>query len=77
MSALVTRYWLEERLTDPSLRIIESSIDKADYEAAHIPGAVWCDHFADLLINGDDTAGFVLRPAQFSALMSRLASRLA
>ena len=71
-AALVSPEWLQARLDDPSMRIIEASIDKADYDAAHIPGAVWCDHFADLLINGDDSQGFVLRPEQFAALMRRL-----
>src|SRR5581483_9582670 len=50
----------------------EASIDQATYDAAHIPGARWVDHFADLLRNGDESSGEVLTPAQFAALMSRL-----
>jgi thiosulfate/3-mercaptopyruvate sulfurtransferase len=71
MSALVSTQWLEDHLGDPGLRIIESSIDKASYDASHIPGALWCDHFADLLQSGDDSAGDVLAPSQFAALMGR------
>jgi thiosulfate/3-mercaptopyruvate sulfurtransferase len=71
MSALATPDWLEARLGAADLCIVEASIDKASYDAAHIPGAVWCDHFADLLIDGNDQRGFVLEPAQFAALMSR------
>lgn len=72
VSAFVDGEWLQAHLHDPNLRIIEASIDKASYDAAHIPGAVWVDHFADLLKNGDDTDGEVISPAQFEALMSRL-----
>jgi thiosulfate/3-mercaptopyruvate sulfurtransferase len=71
LGALVTATWLQDHLEDANVRIVEASIDKASYDAQHIPGAVWCDHFADLLINGDDSQGFVITPAQFAALMSR------
>lgn len=72
MTALVSPDWLQTRLGDPNVRIIESSIEKATYDAAHIPGALWADHFEALLRNGDDTSGLVLTPQQFAALMSRL-----
>jgi thiosulfate/3-mercaptopyruvate sulfurtransferase len=72
MDALVEPAWLEARLGDPSLRILESSIDRASYEEAHIPGALWVDHIADLLRNGDESSGYVLTPEQFAALMERL-----
>ena len=72
MSALVTPAWLEERLGDPNLRIIESSVDKATYDAGHIPGAQWVAPYGPLLINGDNSAGGVITPRQFAALMSRL-----
>jgi thiosulfate/3-mercaptopyruvate sulfurtransferase len=72
VSAFVDGDWLQERLDDPNVRIIEASIDKASYDEAHIPGAVWVDHVADLLRKGDDTDGEVITPMQFAALMSRL-----
>jgi thiosulfate/3-mercaptopyruvate sulfurtransferase len=72
VSAFVSGSWLEERLGDPSVRIVESSIDRAPYENAHIPGAMWVDHFKDLLRSGDDTSGDVLTPKQFGVLMQRL-----
>ncbi len=71
MSVLVTPEWLEGRLGDPDVRVIEASIERATYDEAHIPGAQWCDHYAHLLRAGDDSAGHVLTPAQFAALMSR------
>jgi thiosulfate/3-mercaptopyruvate sulfurtransferase len=75
VSAFVSTQWLEEHLHDPQVRIIEASINKADYDAAHIPEAMWVDHFADLLRNGDQSSGDVITPEQFVALMSRLGIR--
>lgn len=72
MSAFVSTAWLEEHLGDPRVRIVEASVAKESYDAAHVPGARWVDHFADLLRNGDETSGEVIRPSQFAALMSRL-----
>jgi len=72
VSALVEPAWLAERLGDPGVRVLESSIDASSYEQAHIPGALWVDHFADLLRNGDDSSGLVVTPEQYAALMSRL-----
>lgn len=72
MSALVTPEWLERQLRDPNVRIIESSVEKAAYDAGHIPGAQWIDPYGPLLVNGDQTAGHVITPAQFAALMGRL-----
>jgi thiosulfate/3-mercaptopyruvate sulfurtransferase len=63
---------LQARLADPDLRVIESSIAKESYDQAHIPGAVWVDPHADLLLNGDESSGYVITPEQFAALMSRL-----
>jgi thiosulfate/3-mercaptopyruvate sulfurtransferase len=63
---------LQVRLGDRSVRILESSIAKEPYNAAHIPGALWVDHFADLLRNGDDSSGLVLTEEQYASLMQRL-----
>lgn len=71
MSAYVSTQWLHERLGDPSVRVVESSIARASYDEAHIPGAVWADFHGDLLRNGDDTSGLVPAPEQFAQLMSR------
>jgi len=72
VSAYVSTAWLRERLHDPDVRIVESSIAKAAYDEAHIPGAVWVDSHRDLLRNGDESSGYVITPEQFSALMVRL-----
>ena len=72
MSAFISTDWLQQHLDDPNVRIIESSIDKASYDEAHIPGALWLDHFAGLLHNGDESSGEVLSPEQYASLMRRL-----
>ena len=75
MSAVVEPEWVEQHLQDASVRILESSIDRATYDTAHIPGALWIDSHGDLLINGDESDGRVITPPQFSVLMSRLGIR--
>ncbi len=72
MSAYATGAWLQQHLDDRTVRIIEASVAKETYDAAHIPGAQWVDFHRDLLMNGDESSGYVLRPRQFAALMSRL-----
>jgi thiosulfate/3-mercaptopyruvate sulfurtransferase len=72
VSAFITPEWLESRLGDPGVRILESSIAKESYDKAHIPGAIWVDHFAALLRNGDDSSGLVLTQEQFASLMRQL-----
>ena len=72
MTAFASADWLAARLHDPDLRVVEASVDRATYDAAHIPGAVWVDAHRDLLLGGDDSSGHVIPAAQYAALMSRL-----
>ena len=75
MPAYVTTQWLEEHLDDANVRVLESSVAKETFDAAHIPGALWVDSHGDLLRNGDDSSGFVITPEQFAALMSQCGER--
>jgi thiosulfate/3-mercaptopyruvate sulfurtransferase len=45
---LVETEWVEENLTNPNVRIVESDEDVLLYEAGHIPGAVKVDWFSTL-----------------------------
>lgn len=72
MRGLISAEWLQDHLDDPSVRVVESSIAKASYDEAHVPGAAWADSHGDLLPNGDDSAGYVITPEQFASLMQRL-----
>jgi thiosulfate/3-mercaptopyruvate sulfurtransferase len=40
-SLLVSPEWLTAHLTDPDLVLLEVSMDRADYDRGHIPGARW------------------------------------
>ena len=46
---LVETQWVAEHLDDPKIRIIDTHIDPAPYEAGHIPGAVFWNGFETLL----------------------------
>jgi thiosulfate/3-mercaptopyruvate sulfurtransferase len=45
---LVSTDWVADRLTDPSVRVIESNEDMLLYPSGHVPGAVQVDWAADL-----------------------------
>jgi thiosulfate/3-mercaptopyruvate sulfurtransferase len=62
---------LESHLGDGDLRIIETSVSKDSYDAAHVPGAAWMDCHREMLLHGDDSSGYVIPPTQYAALMSR------
>ncbi|MDJ0677940.1 MAG: sulfurtransferase [Calothrix sp. MO_167.B42] len=58
---LVDTQWLTDRLTDPTVRVVEVDTSPEPYQDNHIPGAVFWDILADLLnpnlsINLDPTA---------------------
>lgn len=84
-SPLVQTDWLHEHLDDSDLRIIEIRgkvlppsqppphylSDRAGYEAAHIPGAVYVDWQVDIVEPGSPSND-IAAPARFSALMQSL-----
>lgn len=84
-SPLVTTAWLEQRLHDPDIRIVELRgkvlppteppphyfTDRAGYEAGHIPNAVFVDWQVDIVEPGSPSND-VVSPDRFAALMSEL-----
>ncbi|MCY3780464.1 MAG: sulfurtransferase [Chloroflexi bacterium] len=84
-SPLVTTAWLEEHLKDRDIRIIEIRgkvlpptdppphyfTDRAGYEAAHIPNAVFVDWQVDIVEPGSPSND-VASPQRFSELMEGL-----
>ncbi len=84
-SPLVSTAWLQQNLQDPAIRIIELRgkvlpptappphylSDRAGFEAAHIPGAVYADWQVDFVEPGSPTND-IAAPERFAALMSRL-----
>jgi thiosulfate/3-mercaptopyruvate sulfurtransferase len=45
---LVNTAWIDQHLSDPQVRIIESNEDVLLYDTGHIPGAVHVDWRRDL-----------------------------
>lgn len=84
-SPLVTTDWLNEHLIDSDLRIIEIRgkvlppteppphyfTDRAGYEAAHIPNAVFVDWQVDIVEPGSPSND-IASPSRFAKLMERL-----
>ena len=66
--ALVETDWLEQHLTDPDLRIVESNEDILLYDTGHIPGAVHIDWRADLQ---DQLIRDYITPEKFAELCER------
>ncbi|MGI9648344.1 MAG: sulfurtransferase [Acidimicrobiia bacterium] len=62
---LVTSDWLEARLDDPAVRVIEISLEDspATFESGHIPGAIW-SYWKDLCWDESDRQ--FLTPAQLA-----------
>lgn len=65
-NALVTTAWLAERITDPSVAIVEVDEDTTAYDQSHIPGATALDWTKDLhasprrdFVSGDDLAALL------------------
>jgi thiosulfate/3-mercaptopyruvate sulfurtransferase len=66
---LASTDWVAARLTDPSVRLIESNEDTLLYASGHIPGAVHVDWTADL--NDQVQRDYITREG-FESLMSRI-----
>jgi thiosulfate/3-mercaptopyruvate sulfurtransferase len=67
--ALVSTDWVEQHLTDPKVRLIESNEDTLLYASGHVPGAVHVDWTSDL--NDQLRRDYITR-AGFEALMSKI-----
>jgi thiosulfate/3-mercaptopyruvate sulfurtransferase len=68
-SVLVSHQWMNDHLSDPKVRIVESNEDPLLYQASHIPGAVELDWARDL---NDQITRDYLSADKFAATMTRL-----
>ncbi|NES98561.1 MAG: sulfurtransferase, partial [Desertifilum sp. SIO1I2] len=50
LQVVVDTQWLDERLHDPKVRIVEVEMTPNHYQNAHIPGAVFWNIMTDLLL---------------------------
>ena len=67
--ALVSTQWLEGKLDDPKVRIVEVSVEPGLYERGHIPGAQNIAWHTDLV---DTVSRDIASPAKFQALARKL-----
>lgn len=67
--SLVSTEWLAEKANDPSVRIIEVSVEPGLYEQGHIPGATNVKWHTDLV---DNPRRDIVSKEQFEKLASKL-----
>ena len=67
---LVSTEWLAAHLNDPGTRLVDMRRATGDYEAAHVPGAVYLAN--DDIRDPKAAPTFLPTQAQFEALMGRL-----
>ena len=79
---IVSTDWLEEHLADPEIRILEATVHldrsldekegaRQEYEAAHVPGAVFLDHVEDLSDSGNPVPYARLGPEPLAAAFAQ------
>ena len=67
MSATVDVHWLAARVGEPTVRLVEVDVSRADYDQGHIPGALFWDAYVDLR----DAAYRPVGPLELQQLLSR------
>mgnify|MGYP001482957417 CR=1 FL=1 len=70
--ALVDTAWVAAHLDDPNVRLLALHGKLEDFEAGHLPGAIYVNLGADLTNPDDPTEGQILTQEALSALFSRL-----
>ncbi len=65
---LVGTQWLMDHLNEPTVRVVEVDMNPEPYKDAHIPGAVFWNIFADLLM---PDLGMNLDPTAIEKLLSK------
>ncbi len=69
---LVSTAWVEERLGEAGIRLIEVSASPDAYEGGHLPGAVVIDWRRELIEEEDESSGLVIDQERFGALARKL-----
>ena len=70
--ALVDTAWVAAHLDDPNVRLLALHGKQEDFDAGHLPGAIYVNLGADLTNPDDPTEGQILTQEALSALFSRL-----
>ena len=70
--ALVDTAWVTEHLDDPNVRLLAISGKREDFDAGHLPNAIYVNLGEDLTNPDDPTEGQILTQEALAALFSRL-----
>ena len=70
--ALVDPAWIRERLDDPSVVFVHIGSDRGEYDAAHLPGAVWADGYEDFSTERGGIRALVPGREELEATLGRL-----
>ena len=70
--ALVDTAWVAEHLDDPNVRLLAISGKREDFDAGHLPNAIYVNLGEDLTNPDDPTEGQILTQEALAALFSRL-----
>ena len=71
--AIASLEWIREHLEDPSVVFVQAGGDRAaEYEAGHLPGAVWAHGYDDLTVERDGIRALVPSKAEMEATLGRL-----
>ena len=71
-AALVDTAWVTEHLDDPNVRLLAISGKREDFDAGHLPNAIYVNLGEDLTNPDDPTEGQILTQEALTALFSRL-----
>lgn len=69
---IVDADWLRAHMDDPALRIVHVGLDRPEYEAAHLPGAVWGHGYDDFTTERGGIRALVPLREQMEATLGRL-----
>lgn len=70
--AIASIEWIREHLDDPAVVFVHAGTDRGEYEAAHLPGAVWAHGYDDLTVERDGVRALVPLKQETEATLGRL-----
>ena len=70
--ALVAGAWLAEHLDDPDVRVLHIANDRAEYDEAHVRGAIYAHGYGDFTEDRDGVRALVPTRERMEANLSRL-----
>lgn len=70
--AIVSLDWVREHLGDPNVVFLHAGVERAEYEAGHLPGARWVHGYDDLTVTRDGIRALVPLQHEMEATLGRL-----